>query len=75
MNVVSLGEFGVAGRVLEIPHQRSRIEKVDGGDANGIGSWQAQGSSLVPHAVLDGTSCGSRQARDGDYEVGYMAQA
>ena len=46
MDLVALGEGGVAGRVLEVPHERSGIEEVDGGDADGVCGVQAQGISL-----------------------------
>jgi hypothetical protein len=32
--------------VLEVPHERSGIEEVDGGDADGVCGVQAQGISL-----------------------------
>jgi len=35
-DVVALGECGVAGWVLEVPHERRRVEEVDGGDAKAI---------------------------------------
>lgn len=31
---VALGKPGVAGRVLEVPHERGGIEELDGGDAD-----------------------------------------
>ena len=36
VDVVSLGECGVAWRVFEVPHERCGIEEVDGGDAEAI---------------------------------------
>ena len=36
VDVVALGERGVARRVLEVPHERCGVEEVDGGDADGI---------------------------------------
>jgi len=35
---VALGESGGEGRVLEVPHERSGVEEVDGGDAE-LGEW------------------------------------
>ena len=36
MEGVALGEFGGEGRVLEVPHERSGVEEVDGGDAEHV---------------------------------------
>ena len=33
VDLVALGELGVVGRVLEVPHERRGVEEVDGGDA------------------------------------------
>ena len=35
---VALGECGGEGRVLEVPHEGSGVEEVDGGDAE-FGEW------------------------------------
>lgn len=36
VELIPFGEFRGEWRVLQVPHQRSRIEKADGGDANGM---------------------------------------
>jgi hypothetical protein len=36
VDLISLGECGVAGRVFEVPHERGGVEEVDGGDAEAI---------------------------------------
>ena len=37
VKAVALGEFCGERRVLEVPHERGGVEKVDGGDADGMG--------------------------------------
>jgi len=37
VQAVALGELRCERRVLEVPHERGRIEEVDSGDANGMG--------------------------------------
>jgi hypothetical protein len=43
VDVVALGEGGVAGRVFEVPHEGCGVEEVDGGYAEagwgGCGQW------------------------------------
>jgi hypothetical protein len=36
VDVVAVGEGGVAWRVLEVPHEGRGVEEVDGGDAETI---------------------------------------
>jgi hypothetical protein len=36
VDVVALGERGVEGRMLEVPHERGGVEEIDGGYAYGI---------------------------------------
>ena len=36
VEVVALGECGGEGWVFEVPHERSGVEEVDGGDADGM---------------------------------------
>jgi hypothetical protein len=45
MQLVALGECGGERRVLEVPHERGRIEKADCGYADGMGGG-AQRSSV-----------------------------
>ena len=33
---IALGEFGIEGRVLEVPHERGGVEEVDGCDPDTI---------------------------------------
>ncbi len=44
VDLIALGEFGIEGRVLEVPHERRGVEEVDGGDA------ETMRSGLEAHA-------------------------
>jgi hypothetical protein len=46
VDLVTLGEFGVAGRMFEVPHKRRGVEEVDGSYAYGIGDVRTQEISL-----------------------------
>lgn len=50
MELVALRERGGKGWVLEVPHQRSGVEKVDGGYADGMGRDRGQEISLWDEA-------------------------
>ena len=68
MDLVALGEFSVAGRVLEVPHERSGIEEVDGGDADGICGVQAQVISLWHFVPLSTLRVALRAVFDASHE-------
>jgi len=60
---VALGEFVGEGRVLEVPHEGSGVEKVDGGDAEFGGWWwshQENSLGLVYWMLDEGVRCSGR---------------